>query len=68
MDEQRGTPIWAAVLFCLGVLALITLAVDGAAIGAFARWLQYALAIIAVLALVAAAIAWWLDRREARVE
>jgi hypothetical protein len=68
MEEERRTPIWAAVLFCLGVLALLTLAVDGAAIGAFARWIQYALAIIAVLALIAAAIAWWLDRREARAD
>ena len=66
MGEERPIPIWVAVLFCLGVLALITLAVDGAAIGAFARWIQYALAIVAVLALVAAAIVWWLDRRQAR--
>jgi uncharacterized membrane protein SpoIIM required for sporulation len=65
MGEERRIPIWVAVLFCLGVLALITLAVDGAAIGAFARWIQYALAIVAVLALVAGAIVWWLDRRQA---
>jgi hypothetical protein len=45
-------PIWATVLLCPGVLALLTLLVGGPAIGAFACEVQYVLAFVGVLALL----------------
>jgi hypothetical protein len=64
MSERM--PIWATVLFCLAVLALLTLVIGGPAIGWFARWVQYLLAFVAVLALAGGAVALWVARRDGR--
>ena len=66
MSDSQRPPIWATVLLCLGVLALFTLIVGGPAIGFFARWVQYALAVGTVLALLAGGYLWWRDRRDRR--
>ena len=50
MGAERRVPVWVAVLLCLGAVALITLLVDGTAVGAFARHVQYALAAVGVFA------------------
>ena len=65
MDDGPDIPVWAALLGCLGVVALITLIVDGASVGFFARWIQWILAAVAVLALMGAVYTWWRARREA---
>jgi hypothetical protein len=65
LEDGPEIPAWAALLGCLGVVALITLVVGGPAVGFFARWVQYVLAAVAVLALMGAAYGWWRTRREA---
>jgi hypothetical protein len=56
-------PIWASVLLCLGLLALLTLVVGGPAIGMFARGVQYVLGLVGLLALVGGGLAVWSARR-----
>jgi len=61
MNER--IPIWATVLICLGLFALLTLVVGGPAVGWFAREVQYVLAVVGLLALVAGGLAVWSARR-----
>jgi hypothetical protein len=63
MEDGPDVPVWAALLGCLGVIALITLIVDGASVGFFARVIQYILAAVALLALAGAAYGLWRARR-----
>ena len=66
MSESTRPPVWATTLFCIGVLALLTLLIGGPAIGFFARWIQYALAVATVILLLGAGWFWWRDRRAAQ--
>ena len=67
IDAERRVPVWVALLLCLGAFALITLLVDGSAVGAFARHVQFALAAVGVFALFAGGVGLWVARRGGHV-
>ena len=56
-----------AILLCLGAVALITLLVDGSAVGALAGSVQYALAAVGLFALIAGGVGLVVARRDGHV-
>jgi hypothetical protein len=67
MGAEPRVPVWVAILLCLGAVALITLLVDGSAVGAFARHVQYALAAVGLFALIAGGVGLFVARRDGHV-
>ncbi len=67
MGDERRVPVWVAIMLCLAAVALITLLVDGSAVGAFARRVQYALAAVGLFALIAGGVGLFVARRDGHV-